>query len=174
MAITLYDTTVRNYLQTLGAIAGVLEKGAKHCAETGIDPTIIVDTKLAEDMLPFSFQVLSVTHHSMGAIAAAKAGVFKPPGKAPEGGFPALQKLVADTIGSLKAETPEEINALEGKDVIFQLSEQFKMPFTAEGFLASFSLPNFYFHASMTYAILRAKGAKLGKRDFMGQMRLKG
>ena len=64
------------------------------------------------------------------------------------------------------------MNALEGKDVTFQM-RNFKMPFTAENFLMSFSLPNFYFHASTAYDILRSKGVPLGKRDFMGAMRMK-
>ena len=65
------------------------------------------------------------------------------------------------------------MNALEGGEVVFQIQD-FKMPFTAEGFLMSFSLPNFYFHATTAYDILRSKGVPLGKRDYMGQMRMKG
>ena len=64
------------------------------------------------------------------------------------------------------------MNALEGKDVTFQFKD-FKLPFTAENFLLSFSLPNFYFHATTAYDILRHKGVPLGKRDFTGKLRLK-
>ena len=64
------------------------------------------------------------------------------------------------------------MNDLEGKDVTFKIGE-FKLPFTAEGFLMSFSLPNFYFHSATAYDILRNKGVPLGKRDFMGKMRTK-
>lgn len=172
MAIELYDLSVANYLQTLGALEGVLAKGAAFAAEQGIDLTEIVDTRVHPDMFPFSFQVNSACHHSAGAIRGAKAGVFTPPGKSPEG-YPALQQLVADAIAELKAQSRDEINALEGKDMIFQLGEQVKMPFTVENFILSFSLPNFYFHSTTTYAILRGKGVKLGKRDFMGRPRLK-
>ena len=83
-----------------------------------------------------------------------------------------MQQLVADAREALQKMTPAEVNALEGKDVVFQLRD-FKMPFTAEGFLLSFSLPNFYFHATTAYDILRMKGAPLGKRDYMGQLRMK-
>jgi len=72
----------------------------------------------------------------------------------------------------LSALTPEAVNALGGKDVTFALGER-KLPFTAEGFLMSFSLPNFFFHATTAYDILRHKGAPLGKRDFMGRLKLK-
>ncbi len=64
------------------------------------------------------------------------------------------------------------MNALEGKGVVFQLRD-LKIPFTAEGFILSFSLPNFYFHATTAYDILRMKGVPIGKRDYMGPMRLK-
>ena len=83
-----------------------------------------------------------------------------------------LQGLVTQTIEALSAWTPEAVNALAGKDVSFALGER-KLPFTAEGFLMSFSLPNFYFHAATAYDILRSNGVPLGKRDFMGRLNLK-
>ncbi len=67
---------------------------------------------------------------------------------------------------------PADVNALEGKDVVFQVRDM-KLPFKAEGFLLSFSLPNFHFHATTAYDILRSKGVPLGKRDYMGKLRLK-
>ena len=68
--------------------------------------------------------------------------------------------------------TPEEVNALEGRDMVFQFGER-KMPFTVEGFLMSFSMPNLHFHATTGYDILRTRGVPLGKRDYMGPLRLK-
>ena len=72
----------------------------------------------------------------------------------------------------LSALTPDVVNALVGRDVTFKLGER-ALPFTAEGFLMSFSLPNFFFHATTAYDILRHKGAPIGKRDFMGRLTLK-
>jgi hypothetical protein len=72
----------------------------------------------------------------------------------------------------LSALTPEAVNALVGRDVVFKFGER-ALPFTAEGFLMSFSLPNFFFHASTAYDILRHSGAPIGKRDFMGKLNLK-
>ncbi len=83
-----------------------------------------------------------------------------------------MQKHVADARAALEKLDPAEVNGLEGKDVVFRF-RSFEMPFTAENFLMSFSLPNFYFHATTAYDILRQKGVPLGKRDFMGQMRMK-
>ena len=82
-----------------------------------------------------------------------------------------LQTLVKDARASLEALKPEEVNALEGKDVTFSVRDM-KMPFKAEGFLQTFSLPNFHFHATTAYDILRHKGVPLGKRDYMGRMKL--
>jgi uncharacterized protein len=172
MAIALYDLSVRNYLQTLGAVAGFLEKGREHFTAKGVDLDEIVETRLFPDMLPLRFQLQSVAHHSLGAIEGVKKGLFQPPPQAPAYDYGALQALVGDAQEALQKITPAEVNALEGKDVVFQIRD-FKMPFTAEGFLLSFSLPNFYFHATTAYDILRTKGVPLGKRDYMGQMRLK-
>ena len=173
MAISLYDATVANYLQTLEAVVGFLETGREHFKANQVDLDQVVETRLVPDMLPFRFQLQSVAHHSLGAIEGVRKGVFGPPPPAPAYDYPALQTLVGDTLETLRKVTPAEVDALEGKDVAFQIRD-FKMPFTAEGFLLSFSLPNFYFHATTAYDILRMKGAPIGKRDFMGPMRLKG
>jgi hypothetical protein len=172
MAVQLYDLTVASYLQTLGAVNGFLERGASHCQDNNIDPEEIVETRLWNDMLPFRFQLISVAHHSAGAIEGMKAGVFAPPSERRPLNYAELQGLVADARTKLAALSREEVNALEGKDVAFAIGDR-KMPFTAENFLMSFSLPNFYFHATTAYDILRSKGVPLGKRDFMGQMRMK-
>ncbi len=172
MAIALYDLSVANYLQTLGAVVGFLEKGLAHFTEKQVDLDEVVETRLFPDMLPFRFQLQSVAHHSLGAIEGVRNGLFQPPPQAPAYDYRGLQQLVADAQAGLQKLTPAEVNALEGKDVAFQIRD-FKMPFTAEGFLLSFSLPNFYFHATTAYDILRTKGVPIGKRDYMGAMRLK-
>jgi hypothetical protein len=172
LAFSLYDATVANYLQILGAVGGFLEKSLTHFREEGIDTAEIVETRLASDMLSFRFQIISIAHHSRGAMEAAKNGVFLPSSDKPELDYAALQALVTEARNELSALTPEAVNALVGRDVIFKVGER-TVPFTAEGFLMSFSLPNFFFHATTAYDILRHKGAPLGKRDFVGKMRLK-
>jgi hypothetical protein len=171
MAFSLYDATVANYLQILGAVGASLEKSLAHFRDKGIDPSEIVETRLAPDMLPFRFQIVSVAHHSRGAMEAAKNGVFVPP-SGPGLDYAALQALVTEAHNELAALTPEAVNALVGRDVSFKIGDR-TLPFTAEGFLMSFSLPNFFFHATTAYDILRHKGAPLGKRDFMGKLKLK-
>ena len=173
MAISLYDLSVASFLQGLGGVSGFLDRGLAHCRDNNIDPQEVVDTRLYGDMLPFKFQVWSVAHHSRGALEGVAKGQFAPPSDIPAGiDYAGLQQVVADATAALKALTPADVNALEGKDVTFQIRD-FKMPFVAEGFLMSFSIPNFHFHATTAYDILRQKGVPLGKRDYMGPMRMK-
>src|SRR5882757_9185339 len=137
MAITLYDLSVGCFLQTLGGVEGFLAKGLAHFKEKGVDPNEIVETRLFPDMAPFRFQIVAVAHHSAGALQGATAGAFAPPA-ASTADYAGLQKMVTDARTSLEALKPEEVNALEGKDVIFSVRDM-KMPFKAEGFLQSFS-----------------------------------
>lgn len=171
MSYSFYDNSVGTYLQTLEAMVKVLERGRSYAEENGIDLQNIVQFQLQDNMLPFSFQVVSVWHHSLGALAAMKSGLFGPPEKMGELTYERLQGLLSEAVESLKSETREDVDALQGKPVVFRMGSH-EMPFTTDSFLASFSLPNFYFHATTTYAILRMQGAPLGKMDFLGQMRM--
>jgi len=171
MTTTLYDVSVASYLQTVSAVAGYLEKGAAFCASRGLDTSEIVSSRLFEDMLPFRFQIVSVAHHSLGAIEGLQRGVFAPPSQTEPLDYDGLRTLIADTLKGLRSLNPAEVNALKGRAIIFQLRDR-QLPFTAEDFMLSFSLPNFYFHATTAYDILRTKGVPLGKRDFLGQLRL--
>lgn len=171
MAISLYDASVACFLQTLGGVDGFLSRGLAHCQERNIDPNEIVETRLFSDMLPFRYQILAVAGHSIGAMQGVKQGLFSPATEMPPLDYAGLQKVIADASEALRQLTPAEVNALEGKDVLFQVRD-LKLPFKAEGFLLSFSLPNFHFHATTAYDILRMKGVQLGKRDYMGKMRI--
>ena len=171
MTTSLYDATVGVFAQTLGAVEGFLTRGFDHCRDNNIDPETIVATRIYEDMFPFRFQVSSAVLHSMGAIEGVRKGVFSP-AMTPELDYAGLQKHVAEARAKLKDVTPAEVNGFEGRDMKFEFRER-SIPFTAENFLLSFSLPNFYFHSSMAYGILRSKGVPLGKRDFMGQLKVK-
>ena len=173
MAISLYDASVASYLQALGALGGVLDKGLAHCREAGLDAEEVVETRLAPDMQPFRFQVQAVVGHALGGVEAIRTGGFAPPRDAAQPDYAGLQTLVAEARRSLEAVPREEIDAREGADVTFRAPGR-EMAFTAEGFVLSFSLPNLYFHATTAYDILRWKGAPLGKRDYAGTPRLKG
>ena len=172
MATSLYDMSVASYLQVVTAVAGYLDKGLAFCGEKGINTGDIVDSRLFADMLPFRFQIVSVAHHSLGAVEALKKGVFAPPVQTQALDYSGLQRLITDTVTGLQCLSPSDVNALEGRDMAFKTRDR-QIPFTAESFILSFSLPNFYFHATTAYDILRTKGVPLGKRDFLGQLRLK-
>jgi len=169
MTVSFYDLTIGSYVQIVEAAVGVLQKGADHFAAKGIDPAEIVETRLIPDMANFHFQVTSVTHHSLGAVHAFKSGEFRPP-KYPPCGYAELQAMTRNTLDELKAQSRDEIDALAGGRVVFKLGGN-EIPFTAENFAVSFSLPNFYFHATTAYDILRMKGVPIGKRDFIGAMK---
>jgi hypothetical protein len=172
MSISLYDISVASYLQILGGVSGYMARGRAHCEENGIDLSEIVETRLFPDMLPFRFQVVSVAHHSLGAIKGLEAGVFSPSGGPPDADYGALEQMVADARTALEQYDRDTIDAMAGKDMAFQMGDR-KIPFTAENFVMSFSLPNFYFHATTAYDILRMKGTPIGKRDFTGRLRIK-
>lgn len=172
MTFTLYDATIPNFQQTIGATIGLIDKAEAFCADTGLDPVALVDAKLAEDMLPFGYQVKSVYAHSIGAIDGVRAGVFSPDLTPWPTDLVGLKAALTSAQSALKGVTPDEINGFIGNDMAFAFKEH-RMEFTAENFLLSFSLPNFYFHATAAYAIMRGKGVKIGKMDFMGRPRLK-
>ncbi len=172
MAFSLYEATIPSYRQTLGAVAGLLTSAEAFCAERQLPPVDIIGACLAEDMLPFAYQVKSTAVHSLGSIEGVRRGVFSPDMTPPPQTFPALKARIAETLAALEAIQPAEIEGFIGRDMCFEFRER-RLGFTAENFLLSFSLPNFYFHAATAYDILRWKGAHIGKRDFMGRLRLK-
>ena len=136
---------------------------------TGLDLQEIAEARLWDDMLPFSFQIVSVVHHSQGAVEGVLKGVFSPSSREMVG-YDDLEARVAEARDWLSALDPDDIEALADRDMMFKAGERV-VPFTGAGFLLSFSLPNFYFHAATAYDILRSKGAPLGKRDYMGQLK---
>ena len=172
MSIPLYDATVANFIQTVNAFEGVLQKGLAFCREQSRDADAFLDTRLHSDMLPFRFQAHSVIKHSVDAIECAKAGFFGRPADTPAYDYAGLQSAVAEASARLAAYTREEIEALQGRELLFHPGGM-KVNFTAEDFLLSFSLLNLHFHATTAYDILRAAGAPLGKRDYLGRLRVK-
>lgn len=172
MTIGLYDATCAAFIQTLGAMEGFLGRGLAHCQDNNIDPAEIVETRLYGDMLPFRYQVQAAVNHAVGAIEGCKAGLFTPPYGDASSDYPALQTTVAAARAALQAMDPAEVNALVGRDMVFKMGDR-TMPFTADSFLLSFSVPNFHFHATTAYDILRSRGVPLGKRDYLGRLRMK-
>jgi hypothetical protein len=173
MAFSLYAATIPSYLQVLQSVADLLSKAQGFCAEKAIDPDSIIQARLAEDMLPFAYQVRATATHSLGAIEALRKGVFTPDLTPPPGTFAALEAKIAETLSSLAAISQAEVDAFVGRDMRFSFRDR-HIDFAGEDFLLSFSQPNFYFHATTAYDILRWKGVAIGKRDFIGKLRTRG
>jgi hypothetical protein len=172
MALTLHSATIPSYLQILGSLSRLVGKAEAYCTEQGLAPAELIQARLIPDMLPFAYQVKSATVHSAGAIESLRQGLFAPDtGPSPDS-FAGLKDRVETAIAFLKTVEPAELESYIGRDMRFEFGER-RMDFTAEEFLLSFSQPNFYFHATTAYDILRAKGMPIGKRDYTGRVRVK-
>ena len=172
MAFSLYAATIPSFQQILGAVSGLLDKAEAFCAEKGIAPQELIQARLAADMFPLAYQIKSTAVHSLGAVEGVRKGVFSPDMTPPPETFAALKARIGETRTALEKIDIAEINGFLGRDVRFAFGNNFR-DYTAENFLLSFSLPNFYFHATTTFDILRWKGMPIGKRDFMGKTRTK-
>lgn len=170
MSISLYNATIPTYQQMLGAVAGLLDKAENYCAANGLSPESLIQARLAEDMRPFAYQITASAWHSKAAIEGIRNGRFSPDMSDPPGDFSSLRDKISEAIESMGALSEAEVNGFVGKPLLFQAGE-FKMDFIAEDFLFSFSQPNFFFHVTTAYDLLRWKGLIIGKMDFMGQMR---
>jgi hypothetical protein len=172
MTVSLYSATVPAFLQVLPAVLGMIGKAEDYCTAQGLAPSELIGAQLAPDMWDFAKQIRAVALHSGAALEGAIAGELAPDFAEPPADFAGLRRMVETALAQVKAVTPEQINALTGKDTVLRFGTR-QMDFTAEDFLLSFAAPNFYFHASIAYAILRMKGVPLGKGDFLGAIRLK-
>lgn len=172
MAFTLYAATIPSYLQILNSVSRLIGKAEAFCDEQGIDPEALLQARLAEDMFPFAIQVKSTAVHSIGAIEGVRKGTFSPDRTPPPATFDGLRERVGQAITALHAIDPDEVESFIGRDMRFEFGTTV-MEFTAEDFLLSFSQPNFYFHATTAYDILRMKGVQIGKRDFNGRVRVR-
>lgn len=172
MAFSLYAAIIPSYRQILGATAALLGKAEAFCAEKGVPPHDIIHARLADDMQPFAYQVKSIAVHSIGAIEGVRKGAFAPDVTTPPDTFAALAARINETLAAVAALDASEIESFIGRDMRFVFGDR-HLDYTAEDFLLSFSQPNFYFHATTAYDILRWKGVPIGKRDFMGKTRIK-
>lgn len=171
MALTLYAATIPTYLQVLGSVAQMIAKAESFCSEQNLSADTLLQARLADDMLPFAYQVKSTAVHSIGAIEGVRKGVFSPDMTPAPDSFDGLKDCVAKAAAALESLDPAEIESFIGQPACFEFGEH-RIHFVAEEFLLSFSQPNFYFHATTAYSILRMKGVEVGKRDFLGRMRM--
>jgi hypothetical protein len=167
MTISLHAATVPSMLQLLGAARGWIAKAEA----SGLPEEEVVSACLISDMLPFAYQLKSMAVHSLGAFEAVRRGVFSPDVSEPPADYEALRARTGEAIAYLEALTVDEVEALRGGAMRFEVGSK-RLPFRVDDFLLSFSQPNFYFHAATAYGILRAKGIKVGKIDYLGALRV--
>jgi len=153
-------------------MSGLLDKAEAFCIANSLAQTEILEARLASDMLPFAYQVKETVVHSVGCIEGIRRGSFLPDMTPLADSLAKLKATVAEALTTLAAIQPLEIDAFVGREMRFT-SDVRSIEFTAENFLLSFSQPNFYFHATTAYDILRWKGVVLGKGDFLGRLRVK-
>ena len=170
MSISMYDISVPVFRQILGGLAGVLEKAEAHCAAGKADAAAWIGAKLAQDMLPLSFQVGQACNHSAGAVAKISGG--ERARVADLGSLAACRAAVAAALADLDAVKADDLAGREAGDVVLE-TPRGAMTFVGLDYLLSFAMVNFYFHTTTAYDILRAQGLEIGKRDFMGAVRLK-
>ena len=172
MAFSLYAATVPSFLQIIGSVEQLVRKAEAFATDNELQPEDIIQAQLAPDMLPFTYQVKSTAEHSIGAIEAIRVGVVSPSLEVPPDSFSGLYEKLANAEAALKALDPEEVNGFVGQDMRFEFKGS-RMDFTAEDFLTSYAVPNFYFHATTAYDILRNRGVKIGKMDFLGKVAIR-
>src|ERR1700674_1404651 len=121
---SLYAATVQSYRQILGSVSGLLDKAQAFCTENRIAPEDIIQARLAEDMLPFSYQVKSTAVHSLGAIEGVRRGVFSPDTTTPPDNFAALKTRIAQPVAALESIDPAEVDGFVGRDMRFAFGER--------------------------------------------------
>lgn len=171
MTVTLHDSFVPTALQTLGAMQGLLGRAEQWAGEHGREPAMLLGAKLAPDMLPLAYQFKSVAVHTGGAVEGVRAGTFGPDMTPPPANFAGVRALLDNAVALLSALNPDELNGMVGRPMEFRMGE-LVLPFRVETFLWSFSQPNYFFHATTAYALLRQAGVPIGKREFLGAMQL--
>ncbi len=171
MTISLYDAIIPSQLQIIAAVRALVDKAKAHCEDSGTAAEDIIGARLIEDMQPFSYQVKCCREHSLGAIEAVREGVFTPSLAAPPDSWEGLYEKLDEAKAGLEAVSVEEMDDFVGKPMEFRFKETV-MPFLAEHFLFSFAQPNFYFHATTAYDLLRERGFQIGKMDFVGMPRM--
>ena len=166
MTISMFKVSVPIFVQHLTALSSVLDKAAAHAEAKQIDPAFLLNMRLFPDMYPLVRQAQQATSQSVRACSAL-AGVEPINLPNTETTFPELKARIGKTIDYVKGFKPAQIDGTEDKDITLKLGTS-ERKFTGQGLLLNHVLPNFYFHCTTAYDILRHCGLEVGKRDFMG------
>jgi hypothetical protein len=167
MKISMYQASAPRFANTLRNLSAILDKAHAHCEAKKIDPAVMGGMRLIADMFPLSRQVQIACDTAKGAVARL-AGVDIPKHEDTEQTLADLKQRVAKTIDFILSVKPEKIDGSDGKPVLLKLGGK-DTTFTGLQYLLGHAYPNFFFHVSTAYNILRANGVDIGKRDYIGQ-----
>jgi uncharacterized protein len=166
MTLSMYQALVPGLQRALTALDAILDKAAAYAEERKIDPAVLVSARLAPDMYPLSKQVQLLSDTAKGACARL-AGLPVPSFADTETTFPELKARIAKTRDFIAGVAADQIDGSETRDIILKAGAQ-EHHFKGQDYLVFFVLPNFYFHVTAAYAILRHNGVPLGKLDYLG------
>ncbi len=166
MAFSMYQGSVSTCLQMLGGLSGVLGKAAADATERKIDPSVLLQSRLYPDMFPLVRQVQIATDGAKAG-GARLAGVDTPSYPDTETSFDEVEARIARTVAFLEGLDREAINAASDRTIAFSVGKR-SMSMTGADYVTGWMLPNFFFHVTTAYAILRHNGVTVGKRDFLG------
>ena len=167
MSLTMSTVATQSFVQTLGAMSKILDKAKAHCAAKKIDEAVLLQTRLTPDMFPFVKQVQIACDFAKNTLGRLTGEPPKFPDE--EKSLDDLKARIAKTIDYVKSFKDADIDGTQGKDVTFPLGPQNTMTLKGWQYVVGFALPNFYFHATTAYDILRQAGVEIGKRDFLGR-----
>lgn len=166
MSLSMYDASVPTFLLTLGNLQKILEKAVAHAEARKFDPDVFASARLFPDMLPLARQIQIASDAAKGA-AARLSGSEPPKFEDNETTLAELMARIAKTIDYLKSVKPEQFAGAEDRAITIKTSRN-TYNFTGVNFLRHWALPNFFFHVTTTYALLRHGGVEIGKQDFLG------
>jgi uncharacterized protein len=168
MAISMYEVSIPRYIHTLGVLGAIIDKAQAYAEAKKLDADVLPNARLYCDMLPLTAQV-QIACDTAKASACRLSGVTIPVFEDTEKTLGELKARVTKTIEFLKTFKPEQINGSEEKEIVVKIGGQDKT-YKGMPLLLTRSLPNFYFHVSTAYDILRHNGVEIGKRDFLGNV----
>ena len=168
MSISMYQASIPPIVRTLTNLRAILEKAAAHAEAKKIAPSVLINSRLYPDMLPFSRQIQIATDNAKGA-ASRLAGIEPPKYEDNESTFLELVARIDKTIALLETFQPEQIDGSEDKTISLPMRDK-TLTFKGQFYLLEYALPNIYFHVTTAYAILRHDGVEIGKQDFLGKL----
>ena len=167
MTSPLYTASIPVMQQMLRALSEVLKKAEDHAAQRNIDPNALLQARLFPDMFPLVRQVQIASDFSKG-IASRLAGAEVPSWPDTETSFADLQALIAKALAHLESFPAAQFDLSESRDIVLRPGTPKEKKLTASAYLLHYGLPQFFFHVTTAYAILRHNGVEVGKRDYMG------